>query len=498
MLESAWRALLIVLSWPNILYPVGGTLVAMVFSFIPGVGGVTLMALAIPWTFSWDPLATVLLFGALIGGGTFMGSITAILFNIPGTAPNAATMLDGHPMALRGEARTAIACSATASALGSSVGIVLLVALIPVVRSVLLAIGPAELLLLAVWGLATVALVSRRSLLKGLIAAGLGLAMGFVGLDPATAEPRYTFGIDQLRDGMPLIPVFLGLFALSEMIDLYVGGRRTIAPEGGGLSLAGSTWEGCVAVVRHAGLFLRSSVLGTIVGVIPGIGGTVASFVAYGHAVQSTPDGHFGEGDIRGVMAPEAANDAKDGGSLLPVLAFGIPGSEGTVLLLAALTIHGITPGRELLETQLTLVFVLIWSLFLSNWITSVLGLSVSGVFARLTLVPAQVLVPMITILVALAALAYRASFADLMITIGFGVFGWALKVRGWPRVAFVIAFVLASLFETNLLLTLRLVHLGRLHLLHRPILLGLLALLVLTFAWPLVIHARGRRARSA
>ncbi|HSM61921.1 MAG TPA: tripartite tricarboxylate transporter permease, partial [Longimicrobiales bacterium] len=222
ILESAWEGLRVVLAWPNILYPVAGTLLAMVFSFLPGVGGATLMALAIPWTFAWSPLATVLLFGALVGGGTFMGSVTSILFNVPGTAPNAATMLDGYPMARKGQARTAIACSATASALGSSIGILILVALIPVMRRVLVSFGPPEFLLLAIWGLTTVALVSRRSVLRGLIAAGLGLMVGFVGLDPRTAEVRYTLGLDYLQDGVPLIPVFLGMFGLAEMMDLYL------------------------------------------------------------------------------------------------------------------------------------------------------------------------------------------------------------------------------------------------------------------------------------
>lgn len=493
ILDAAVEGLGVVLSWPNLLYPVCGTLLAMVFSFLPGVGGLTLMALAIPWTFAWAPVPTVLLFGALVGGGTFMGSVTSILFNIPGAAPNAATMLDGFPMARRGEARTAIACSATASALGSTVGIIVLVALIPVLRKVLVLFGPPELLLLATWGLATVALVSRGSMLKGLIGAGLGLMVGFVGLDPKTAELRFTLGSEMLADGVPLVPVFLGLFGLAELMDLYLTGRERIASDGG-VDLDGSTRSGILSVFRNPGLLLRSSVLGTVIGMIPGIGGTVASFVAYGHAAQSHPEGRFGEGDIRGVLAPEAANDAKDGGSLLPVLAFGIPGSEGTVLLLAALVLHGITPGPELLRDHLTLVFVLVWSLFFSNWLTSVVGLAVAGRFARLTLVPAQTLVPLITLLVVVAALAYRGSTTDLLLTAAFGVLGYAMKVHRWPRVSFVIALVLASLFETNALLTLRLNELGRLDLLRRPQLLVLASVIALTIVWPALRHSMRRR----
>ena len=496
-LQAAWQGFGLVFSWPNILYPVVGTLLAMAFAFVPGLSGVTLMALAIPWTFSWETEPTVLLFGALVGGGTFMGSITAILFNIPGTAPNAATMLDGYPMAQQGKARTAIACSATASAMGSTVGVLLLIAMIPFLSRIVLAFGPFELLLLAVWGLSTIALVSRRSMLKGLIAAGLGLLVGFVGLDPRTAEPRYTFGAEYLLDGVPIVPTFLGLFALAEMISLFASGRRRITNEGVDVS-GGDVVEGLLAVVRYPRVFLSSSALGWLVGTIPGVGGTVAAFVAYGQTARSNPDGRFGAGDVRGVLAPESANDAKDGGSLLPVLAFGIPGSEGTVLLLAALTIHGVVPGRELLEGQLTLVFVLIWSLFLSNWLTSVLGLAASGQLARFTLVPAQSLIPFIFVLVMLAALAYSGSFNDVLVCAGFGLFGYWMKVHGWPRVSFVIALVLAALFETNLHLTLRLIELDRLDPLQRPVALALLALLLATPAWSLLRRLRGSRSISA
>ena len=187
MLDAALQGLALVFSWPNILYPVIGTLLAMVVSFLPGVSGVTLMALALPLTFSWTPLEVVLLFGALVGGATFMGSVTAILFNVPGSAPSAATLIDGHPMARQGEARTALACAATASALGSTIGIVVLILLLPVIRPLLLAFGPLEFLLLCVWGLTTIAMVGGRPV-RAWAMAGLGLALAFVGRDPRTAD----------------------------------------------------------------------------------------------------------------------------------------------------------------------------------------------------------------------------------------------------------------------------------------------------------------------
>ena len=334
-------------------------------------------------------------------------------------------------------------------------------------RQLILAFGPPEFLLLALWGLTAIAMVSRGSWIKGLAMAGAGLMLAFIGPDPRTAELRYTFGSDYLIDGLTTVPVLLGLFAVAEMIDLMASGRSSISGRRRAGELAGSMLEGCLAPFRHLGLLLRSSVIGTIVGIIPGIGGTVASFVAYGHAVQtSRKSPRFGDGDIRGVLAPEAAHDAKDGGSLVPVLAFGVPGSEGTILLLTVFTLHGIVPGRELLDAHLPLVFALIWSLFLSNWLTSLLGLAVSGPLARATVVRSDLLVPLVLALIAVAAVIYRGQPADLIVTAIFGILGFYFKKYGWPRVPFVIALVLSPMFEINLHLTAQLQGLGRIDLL--------------------------------
>ncbi len=489
VIDAALEALWLVLSWQYIIYPLAGTLLAMLFAAVPGLNSSTLMALAIPLTFAWDPLPVMLIFGAFVGGATFMGSVTAILFNIPGKAQNAVTLLDGFPLTERGEAKTAIGCAAASSALGSTFGIAILIALIPFMREAAMALGPPEYLMLAVWGLTTLAALSGNSLLKGLAMAGLGLQLAMIGYDPRTAELRFTFGIDYLRDGLSLVPVFLGLFALAEVIVLMISGKKSLSGKLSVQDLTGSVSEGVTAVFRHFGLFIRSSIIGTIIGAIPGIGSSVAGFVAYGHASQSAKDrSQFGHGDIRGVLAPEAANNAKDGGALIPTLALGIPGGTGTAVLLGALTLHGITPGRELMSDNLVLVFALIWSLFLSNWITSLLGLSLVNPMARLSTIRTSRLMPFIIALSVTGALQYRGQIADVVCAMMFGVAGYAMKRYDWPRVPLVIALALAPLLETNLHLTLRLQELGRIDFWSRPLVLLLVALIVANLFLPAIL----------
>ena len=481
VLAAAWEGLTLVFTWPNILYPIAGTLAAMVVALLPGLSGAALMALAIPLTFGWDPLHVLLLYGALVGGATFMGSVTAILLNIPGTAPNAATLIDGYPMAQKGLARTALAASATASALGSTFGVAVLIAALPLIARIIPHIGPAEYLLLATWGLLAIGTLIRGSVSKGLAAAGLGLMLSFIGFDMRSADVRFTFGTLYLQDGLSVVPVFLGLFAVAETIDLIASGRVTVSGRTRVEELGGSTRDGILAVFRNWGLFLKSSGIGTVVGMIPGLGGTVAAFVAYGEAARTDRAGTMGTGDIRGVIAPESANDAKDGGSLLPTLALGIPASTGTAVLLGVMAIHGIRPGQELLSEGLPLAFALIWALFVSNWITSVVGLAIVRPLSRLTIVRTRRLIPPIAVLALLGALAYRGRVADVWVAMLFGAIGYLMKKYDWSRVAFVMALVLGPLFELNLQLTLDLQRLGRIDFWTRPSVLVLLALIALT-----------------
>ncbi len=481
-------------SLPNFIIPVIGTLIGMFFGILPGVSGITAMALLIPFTFSWNLIPVILLFGSIYGGGTYCGSITAILVNIPGTAPNAATCLDGYPMAQKGEAKTALGASASASAVGAALGVFILIALLPVMRAMVLAFGPAEFFMLAILGLAVIAVVSEGNMIKGLAAGGIGLLLAFAGRDPVTGTLRFTFGTLYFHDGIRLIPLFLGIFAVTEMISLASSKRKTISGMERVEQLTGSIWKGVFSIFRHFGLFIRSSIMGTIIGAIPGIGGTVASFVAYGHAVQSAKDtSQFGKGDIRGVIAPEACNDAKDGGSLIPVLAFGIPGSQGAALVMVAMILHGLIPGRELMTVNLHLAFLLIWALFLSNQLTSILGVMIINQVVRLTVIRTHLLVPFIFILAIIGAYAVRKAIGDVLLTFAFGFLGYLMKKNEYPRVSLVIALILGELFEVNFRQAMRLNEFGRLNFLERPIFLVLLVVTILSLLYPFYKVWRGK-----
>lgn len=473
-----------VFSFPNILIPALGTALSMISSFLPGIGGSSVAALMILVTVTWDPVSVLLLFGAMTGGATFMGSVTAILFNIPGNSSAAAAMLDGHPLTRKGLPRTAIACAATASALGSIVGVLVLIAILPIVRPFLLEFGPLERLLLGIWGLSTIAAIPNSSALKAIAVTALGLLAASIGSDPETALPRWNFGSFALFDGFDMIALLLGFFTITELIG-WRKNYRLAAPEAV-TQQKDSVLAGVMAVIHHYRLFLRSSVIGTVVGIIPGVGGTVAGFVAYGQAVQSARNGreNFGKGDIRGLIAPEAAVDAKDGGSLLPALAFGLPGSEAGVILVTVFAIHGLVPGTPMLTVDLSLTFTLVAALLLSNILTSVFGIMLAPALGKLTQLRVDRIALPVLVATLVTIIQLNGALADLYVVLGFGLFGYLLKRFDWPRVPFVIAFVLGDFIERNVTLTNQLIEVGRLSFFDRPAAMILAALIVVSFVW--------------
>lgn len=437
----------------GIAYLMIGVLIGMVFGLVPGLGGTTALALLIPLSWALDPLAAMYLAGGVMGATSFAGSITAILLNTPGTAPNAATVFDGYPLACQGKAGLAIGASAAASALGGLLGILSLLMVIPFARGVVLVFGPAELLLLALLGLVAVAVATGGALVRGLIAGGIGLFLALVGADPLTGLPRLTGGIDALWDGIGLVPALTGMFAIAQMLDIAarrgrVSGQSRQAAEA--LRPITGVGKGIRAVVRHWPTLVLGSMIGTVIGAVPGLGGTVAAFLAYATAARIDRDPRsFGTGNIKGVIAPEASNNAKDGGSLIPTLALGIPGSAETALFLAVLVMHGLTPGPELLENRVE-IYGLVAALTASAVLASGIGLLLARWLVRVPDVDAGVLAPVVIVVALAGVFALNGRMSDVVIALGMGCLGMALTRLGYPRLPLVMAFVLGDMAERS------------------------------------------------
>jgi TctA family transporter len=491
MYDAALPALIEMLTWPAPLYLILGTLLGMLFGILPGLGGPQVLALLLPITYGMDPnLAIVLLVGAM-SSIAFGGSIPGILINTPGTAQSAATCFDGFPLAQQGKAGLAIGAAATASCLGAIFGAVILTMILPIGRYVVLAFSYPEYFMMALMGLSVIAVVSRGSLWKGLIAACLGLMFSTIGYDPVTGSVRYTFGSDYLWDGIQLVPAFVGLFAIAEAIDLFLKREKiaqvTYTGKIGGVS------EGIKSVFQNFGLFLRCSAIGTIVGIIPGVGGAVTNFLAYGHAVQSSKDPEkFGTGDVRGVIASESANDSKDGGALVPTLIFGIPGSLEMAVFLGALILLGLEPGPRMMMDHPETILVLIYTLVAGNILVALIGIFGAGGLVKLTYVPTSLLAPVIFMLGLMGAYLTNGMLADVVLALVFGVLAFAMKRFDFPRVATVIAIVLGGLAQKTFHQTLMLW--GYKGFFIRPISLGLFIVTAIMVIFP---YVRARMLRQ-
>lgn len=432
-----------------------GIAIGFVVGILPGLGGAVTLALMLPFTFDMQPVeAFAFLLGMWVVTST-TGDITSVLFGVPGEATSAATVLDGHPMTKRGEGGRALGAVLLSSALGAIFGALVLALSIPVIRPVVLAFGPPEFFALTVLGLTFVVALSGQRLLKGFVMACLGLMVALVGLDPQEGVPRYTFDLLYLWDGIGIVPLVVGLFGGAEVLQIMLS-RRSIAraDPGEGTSLAGVS-QGVRDVFRHWALVIRSSAIGTGVGIVPGLGGSVAQFMAYGAAQQSskTPE-MFGKGAVEGVIAAGAVNNAKDSGSLIPTIGFGIPGGAGSAVLLSAFLIVGLDPGEEMLTTSLDVTFSMIWVTVIANAVAVAASFLLLKPLTRLTFVSGPLLVPFLLLLLALGAYTSSNSFADVLVMIGAAAVGVVCIRYDWPRVPFLLAVVLGSLAERYLFLS--------------------------------------------
>jgi TctA family transporter len=424
---------------------------------LPGLGGPTTLALMLPFIFTMKPVEA---FAFLLGMASVVfttGDITSILFGIPGEPTTAATIVDGHPMAKKGEAGRALGAALMSSLIGAIFGAFSLAIAIPFVRPIVLAFGSPEFFMLALLGITFVAALSGEAPIKGLIAGGIGLMLATIGLDPVSGIERYTFGRLFLWDGIGLVPVTIGLFAIPEIIEMAVQQTSISRQEVGKL---GGVMEGIKDTFRHWRLVIRCSAIGTYAGIIPGMGGAVSQWLAYAHAQQTSkhPE-QFGKGCVEGVLAPGAANNSTLGGNMIPAIVFGVPASVMTAILLGAFIIHGIVPGPDMLIPEakggrLTLTFSFVWIIVVSNLITVAACLLFLKPLVKLTQIRGSLLMPFILLLIYLGAFAEKNAFEDLLIVLAFGLLGWLMVVFDYQRPPLLMGLVLGPLAENRLFIS--------------------------------------------
>src|SRR6202166_4907691 len=477
--SMAWHALTLLLEPSRLGVLFIGVLIGLAIGVLPGLNGIVGMAMLIPFTYNMDQhtaMALLLGMAAVITSSDF---ISAVLFGVPGHVGAAATVIDAHAMARKGEAGRAFGAGFAASLAGGLIGAVVLALSIPILRPLLLSIGSPELLAFALFGPPLRAQRSGRAPLKGLTVAGLGLMVSMIGSRSESGTLRWTFDTLYLYDGVPLVPATLGLFAMPELCELAVARKKIAGDHAANINLS-SQWEGVRDVGRHWWLVLRCGILGTALGAIPGIGSAVIDWIAYGYALRTEKNPEtFGSGDVRGVIAPEASNNAKEGGHLVPTIAFGVPAGASMAILLGAFLMHGLTPGPEMLTKHLDLTYMIVWSLTLAHVIGAIICLACSRYLAQISRIRPEILLPIIIALVFVAAFQGTHDWGDLFSLLFFGVIGWIMKRLGWARPPLVRRTLGGGIFERYLYISTSLYGIGWLW---RPVVIAILCFV----AWAL------------
>jgi TctA family transporter len=488
MLDAAGHALLLLLEPQRLMFLFLGAFLGLVVGILPGIGGIAGTALLLPFTLTMDPY-TAFAFLLGLGSTTATGDpIPAVLFGVPGGAGSAATVLDGLPMAKRGEAGRALSACYTSSLMGGLFGAALMAVAIPVLRPIMLYLGSPELLAFGIFGISMVAILSGNAPLRGLAVGAFGVMLALVGAHPQTGQLRWTFDTLYLWEGLPLLPVVLGLFALPELCDLAIS--RTAIAATVSRNVTAGMWQGAKDCFRNWWLVLRCSWIGATLGAMPGIGGSVIDWIAYGHAVRTEKGAQesFGKGDVRGVIASESSNNAKEGGALVPTVAFGVPGSAGMAVLLGAFLMHGLVPGPDMLGKHLSITYSMIWSIALANILGAGLCYAFSGQFARLATLRYTLILPSVLGIIYIGAFEGSRHWGDLFTLLGFGVLGWVMKQLKWPRPPLLLGFVLGEIIERYMFISV-----GRygIEWMARPIVVILFAFALLGLLRPLLQDAR-------
>jgi TctA family transporter len=501
MLDALLDGLRLILQWQAFSLMLVGMGVGFVVGLLPGIGGAATLALMLPFVFRMSPVEAFAFLLGMHSVAATTGDITSILFGVPGEGLSAATVVDGHPLAKQGEAGRALGAALTSSLVGALIGAAALAVSIPIVRPLVLTFGSPELFMVTVMGIACITSLSglgARAQLKGFAMGFLGLLLATIGQERQSGTLRFDFGLIYLWEGLDLIPVLVGIFAIPEVIDLAVRGTAIggAAPAG---KLGAGVWEGVKDTFRHFWLVVRCSAIGVFVGILPGAGGGVAQWMVYAHAVQSARNAQdrsrFGKGDIRGVLGPGAANNSKEGGDLIPTIAFGVPGSGAMAILLGAFMIMGLVPGPDMLTKHLAVTYSMVWTLVLANIITVLLCLAVINHLAKVTRIRGSLIIPFVLLLVFVGSYTANRQIADLVVTLAFGGLGYLMVRFGWPRAPLVLGFVLGKLAETYLFISVARYGFAWLA---QPLVIVLVVLTVLVVAYPWLQERRRGGARRA
>jgi TctA family transporter len=488
MFEGVFEGLIGVLSLKSLMLMSFGVVIASFFAAAPGIGGILLLSLLMPYAITLNPYEFIaLIIGAATVGNTAT-TFTSVLVGVPGGVGSQATILDGYPMAKRGEANRAFGAAFLGSAVGAIFGALVFVASLPILGPLVLSLGSPDFLVLVLWGLSAVAVLGGKEPVKGLAAAAFGLAIALIGTDARTGIERFTFDGTYLWNGLSIVIVSMGVFAVPELFELAV--KRTRITEK--LELGSGLWEGCKDVFRHWWLVIRSSAVGVWVGILPGLGSAVADWFAYAHAVQTEKNPEtFGKGDVRGVLASETSNNAKEGGDLIPTLLFGIPGSSSMAIILIGLIAVGVQPGASMLTTQRPLMFSMLWTLVIANLMATALAMAFAKPFSKACLVPYYDLIPAVLLFCIVGVFSVTYEMNDLIAFLIFSVVGVFMKRHGWPRAPLMVAVVLGPQVQQYLWLSTD--RYGWEWLLHWDVIL-LGTFLLATVLWPMYRNRRDKR----
>ncbi|TDQ40578.1 tripartite tricarboxylate transporter permease [Tepidicella xavieri] len=493
VLDSILFGFSVALQPGNLMYVFIGVFAGTIIGMVPGLGPISALALMIPITFSMNPTSALILMSGVYYGAIFGGSTSSILLNAPGVAGTVATSFDGFPLAKKGQAGKALALAAWASFAGGTLSVIGLMLVAPMLASVAVSFGPPEYFALMVLGLTAVVSLSDKSLVKGLMAAVFGMMVSIVGIDRQTGTQRYTFDSLHLLQGIDFLVVALGVFALAEVFVMLLKGRDA---KGYVQQALGSLKLSRQEVREIAGPVVRSSTQGFFVGVLPGAGATVASFLAYITEKRIAKDGHtFGKGNIKGVAAPEAANNAACSGSFVPLLTLGVPGSGSTAVLLGALLVMGVTPGPMMLTERPDVFWGVIASMYIGNLFLLILNLPLIPYIARILEVPRPMLLALILLFCMIGVYGLKFTTFDLLLLLGFGLVGLLMRLNGFPVAPMILALILGDIMEENMRRALQISGGDWMVFLEKPISATLLGIAVVSLVLP-PLWRRLRRTR--